>query len=137
MELADIGSGQNWLGYHLVVHLALHRFLVEADRPTPRFLFLDQPTQVYFPAEKEQNLKETGSIDPLKDDDQAAVQRVFNFLFDFVEQLNGKFQIIISDHADLKHDDRFQAAIAEEWREDRALIPTDWLTLPLPAPASN
>ncbi|MCD0156071.1 DUF3732 domain-containing protein [Deinococcus sp. 6GRE01] len=127
MELAGIGSGQNWLGYHLVVHLAIHKFLVEANRPTPRFLFLDQPTQVYFPAEKEQSLKETGSIDPLKDDDQLAVQRVFTFLFDAVEQLEGKFQIIVSDHADLKDDPRYQAAITEEWRGDRALIPTDWV----------
>lgn len=137
MELADIGSGQNWLGYHLVVHLALHKFLVEANRPTPRFLFLDQPTQVYFPAEKEQSLKETGSIEPLKDDDQIAVQRVFTFLFDIVQQLNGKFQIIVSDHADLKDDPRFQNAIAEEWRGDRALIPLDWLAPPAPEPHSS
>lgn len=132
VELAEIGSGQNWLGYHLVVHLALHHFLVQQDRPTPRFLFLDQPTQVYFPTQPEvrEDIEETGDITPMEDDDQQAVQRIFTFLFDVVEELKGGFQIIISDHADLKDDPRYQAAIVEEWRGDQALIPQDWLSQP-------
>jgi len=31
--------------------LALHRYAAENDRPIPRFLIIDQPTQVYFPSE--------------------------------------------------------------------------------------
>ncbi len=40
------GSGENWVGYHLIGHLALHKWLTERGRPVPRFLFLDQPSQV-------------------------------------------------------------------------------------------
>lgn len=49
VPLDRMGGGENWVGYHLVAHLALHRWLTEHDRPVPRFLVLDQPTQVYYP----------------------------------------------------------------------------------------
>jgi Protein of unknown function (DUF3732) len=132
IELAQIGSGQNWLGYHLIVHLALHEHFVHNGRPTPRFLFLDQPTQVYFPQDNAEQLrtaeaiKESGNLAPLPDEDRSAVQRVFDFLFDTVEAMEGQFQVIVSDHADLQ-DARFQEAIVETWRGTHALIPIDWL----------
>jgi len=44
-----MGSAANWIGYHLIAHLGLHKHFVERDRPVPRFLILDQPTQAYFP----------------------------------------------------------------------------------------
>jgi hypothetical protein len=34
-----MGSGENWVGYHLIAHLALHRWFVTKDRPVTRFLF--------------------------------------------------------------------------------------------------
>ncbi|MEO8709798.1 MAG: DUF3732 domain-containing protein, partial [Lacisediminihabitans sp.] len=43
--LSRMGSAENWVGYHLVTHLALHEWFVAHDRPVPRFLMLDQPTQ--------------------------------------------------------------------------------------------
>ena len=129
IPLRQMGSGENWLGYHLIAHLALHQYLVGARRPTPRFLFLDQPTQVYFP-ETDQDataMKESGGINRLDEDDQRAVGRMFNFIFDCVELLAPEFQVIISDHADLIADARFQGAIREKWRNGQALIPQDWL----------
>lgn len=33
LPLANLGSGQNWVGYHVATHLALHRFFVDQDRP--------------------------------------------------------------------------------------------------------
>jgi hypothetical protein len=44
-----IGSGENWVGYHPAAHLALHKFFTRHDRPVPRVLMLDQPTQVFTP----------------------------------------------------------------------------------------
>jgi hypothetical protein len=52
VPMAQMGSGQNWLWCHLLAHLALHKWFVEKGRPVPRFLILDQPTQVYYPAEE-------------------------------------------------------------------------------------
>lgn len=46
------GGGENHLAYHLAALLALHSFAARNNRPIPQFLFIDQPTQVYFPSEK-------------------------------------------------------------------------------------
>jgi uncharacterized protein DUF3732 len=49
LPLARIGSAQNWLGYHLAILLALHKHFSQQSRPVLHFLFLDQPSQVYYP----------------------------------------------------------------------------------------
>ena len=46
------GGATNHLAFHLAALLALHRFAYASNRPLPRFLVIDQPTQVYFPSEK-------------------------------------------------------------------------------------
>ena len=63
--LSEIGSGSNWLSYHLAMLLALHQFyLAQPHSPVPGFLVVDQPSQVYFPKnlvprpdEEEQDLR--------------------------------------------------------------------------------
>jgi hypothetical protein len=48
--LWEIGSGANWLAYHVAITLALqHFFLAEPHHPVPAMLVFDQPSQVYFP----------------------------------------------------------------------------------------
>ena len=48
--LWEIGSGANWLAYHVAVTLSLQRFfLAEPHHPVPGMLIYDQPSQVYFP----------------------------------------------------------------------------------------
>lgn len=120
LPLPRIGSAANWIGYHLATHLALHKFLVTNDRPVPRFLMIDQPTQAYFPSEA---AKSSGRI---KDADREAVSAMFTVMRDVVEELAPRFQVIVSDHADLE-DDWFQRAIRHTWRDDVKLVPADWL----------
>lgn len=37
------------------------------------------------------------------------------------------FQVVITDHADLRSDDLFQRAVVEKWWESgKALVPADW-----------
>lgn len=137
IPLNQIGSAENWLGYHLIAHLALHKFFIDNNRPTPHFLFLDQPTQVYFPDISNPNVRSgrndleafesTGSIENLNDQDREAIKRLFNFIFSVVESLSPSFQVIITDHANLTDDARFQESIVEIWRDGRKLVPTDWL----------
>lgn len=117
-----MGSGANWLGCHLIAHLALHSWFMRRNRPVPRFLFLDQPSQVYFPAEG----GEDRSMRTLVDKDREAVIRVFELLRDFVDELGGGFQIIVTEHAD-PSEDWYQAAVLEKWRGGKALIPSAWL----------
>jgi hypothetical protein len=116
-----MGSGENWVGYHLIAHLALHRHFVQKGRPVPRFLFLDQPTQVYYPPERDQE----GRLDVLDDEDRTAVRRMFALIGDVVEELAPGLQVIITDHADLD-DQKFQAALVERWRRGNKLVPQDW-----------
>ena len=92
-----MGGGKNWLGYHLLAHFGLHQWFVHHDRPTPRFLMLDQPTQVYYPAEHLEDADMAG----LTDEDRDAVQRMFNLIFAVVDELAACAQVVVTDHADL------------------------------------
>ncbi|HEY7328030.1 MAG TPA: DUF3732 domain-containing protein [Gemmataceae bacterium] len=123
IRLPQMGSGENWMGYHIVTHLGLQKLFVERKRPVPGLLMLDQPTQVYFPPEP----TEDRSVDELEDEDRQAVRRLFTLIFEVVEKLAGGLQVIITDHADLA-DGWFQESIVEKWRGGNKLVPNDWLT---------
>ncbi len=103
--------------------MALHDWFTRKRRPVPRFLFLDQPSEVYFPAEKDTE----GKIDVLSDQDRRAVTRMFRFVFDVVSDLAPDFQVILTGHAEIV-DDWFQNAVRERWRRGRKLVPTEWLS---------
>ena len=124
IPLKKMGSGENWVWYHIITHFALHQYFVNNNRPVPRFIFLDQPSQVYYPIDKYDELE--GSIEELSDDDRESLFQMYKFIFDFAEKLSPNFQIIIMDHADLD-DDTFQSSVVEKWRNGNALIPKDWL----------
>jgi hypothetical protein len=48
--LWELGSGANWLSYHVAATVALHElFLGLRNSPVPGFTIYDQPSQVYFP----------------------------------------------------------------------------------------
>jgi hypothetical protein len=116
-----MGSGENWVGYHLIAHLALHKWFTQRTRPTPRFLFLDQPSQVYFPPEKIVD----GTVTGVSEDDRAAVSRMFKLVFDVVAELSPGFQVIITEHADI-NETWYQDAVVERWRGPNKLVPDSW-----------
>lgn len=131
VQMARMGSGSNWLGCHLIALLALHRHFVEQKRPVPGFLIIDQPSQVYFPSTSYRQLDGTKKgLEEVKDNpdaDISAVHRMFQVLYETVQELSPNFQIIITEHANLP-DDWYQKSLVEEpWRGGRALIPRDWL----------
>lgn len=121
--LYRMGSGENWVGYHLIAYLALAKWFIEQNRPVGRFIFFDQPTQVYFPSDQDI----TGSLDEIGDDeDREAVKRMFEWIFKIVSELSPELQVIITDHADID-EEWFQSAVADtKWRGDEALIPKHW-----------
>lgn len=116
-----MGSGENWVGYHLIAHLALHDWFVRKQRPVPRFLFLDQPSQVYFPPERDVD----GSFDSVSEDDRVAVIRMFKLVFDAMAHLVPGFQVVITEHADIS-EPWYQKAIVEKWRDGKKLVPAHW-----------
>lgn len=121
IRLPQMGSGENWMGYHIITHLALHKLFVEKQRPVPGLLMLDQPTQVYYPPDP----AEDRSIDDLVDEDREAVRRMFRLISKVTQELSPNLQVIITDHADLK-EDWFQSAVIERWRGGDKLVPASW-----------
>ncbi|XYI00003.1 DUF3732 domain-containing protein [Sorangium sp. So ce1128] len=121
VPMERMGSGENWVGYHLIAHLALHQWFVQRSRPVPRFLFLDQPSQVYFPAEKDVE----GSMALVSEDDRLAVSRMFRLVFNAVAEVAPGLQVIITEHADLA-DDWYREGVVERWRGGLKLVPEDW-----------
>jgi DNA repair exonuclease SbcCD ATPase subunit len=118
-----MGSGENWVGYHLVTHLAVHKWFTQKNRPVPRFLFIDQPSQVYFPADKDIE----GVIQGVSEEDRQAVARMYRLAFDVVCSLKPALQIIITDHADIA-EKWFQDSVVERWRGGVKLVPESWIS---------
>jgi hypothetical protein len=127
--LWEIGSGSNWLSYHVAISLALQQFFLSLARSAvPALLVYDQPSQVYFP----KRLAERPSADEpetqLKDEDVEAVQKVFKVLARAVGGSAAALQIIVLDHASANVWGGIENVhLVEDWREGRKLVPLDWL----------
>jgi hypothetical protein len=126
--LWEIGSGANWLSYHVAVSLALQQFCIETQSPIPHFLVYDQPSQVYFPRRLAPSRAKEEAEPVLKDEDVEAVRKVFTVLAGTVAKLSGALQVLVLDHAG---PDVWQHIpyihLVEEWREGKKLVPSEWL----------
>lgn len=121
IPMSRIGSGENGVGFHIIAHLALHQWFVQRSRPVPHFIFFDQPSQVYFPADKDVD----GSMGLVPDDDRHRVQQMFRLIFEAVEAVAPGLQVILIEHADL-NEAWYRDAIVERWRGGKKLVPEDW-----------
>ncbi|MGZ5877542.1 MAG: DUF3732 domain-containing protein, partial [Bradyrhizobium sp.] len=121
LSLVQIGSGENWVGYHVAAHMALHHIFRRRVRPVPAFLMFDQPSQAHYPPEQDKN----GLTGGLPDEDQAAVHQLFEVLYEYCRSLAPKMQVIVSDHVELL-DQWFRDSIVQRWRDGIALVPPSW-----------
>lgn len=120
------GGGENHLAYHLSALLALHLFSAQNDRPIPHFLFIDQPTQVYFPSEQVYKDADGSVLKTEADADLNAVRRLFELLLKFTQVDVPGFQLIVTEHANLR-EQWFQDALVEDpWTKPPALVPEEW-----------
>lgn len=122
--LRAIGSGANWLNAHLCLFLAMAEFFYEQEKSTvPSLLFLDQPSQVYFPAQKDKGEAfnpEEQSVHEA-DDDIKAVNNIFSLLYRFCREHNDGIQVIVTDHADdltIEGLQSFEEIVRARWRKD-------------------
>ncbi|MCR1840848.1 DUF3732 domain-containing protein [Murimonas intestini] len=117
VPLKQLGSGSNWVGVHLITYFALQQFFIMANRPVPSFIFLDQPSQVYFPSELDE-----------KNIDWNEVNKMYQFIIRRTEEMKGKLQVIIVDHAEPNKDKEFYKKYIREnwWPIDKNLVPNDW-----------
>ncbi len=128
--LWEIGSGSNWLAYHLAVMVGLQEFFLGLKHsPVPGLLLFDQPSQVYFPKrlatrpdEEEQDPQLTN------DEDVEAVRRAFEVMAQDVVDSKGRLQIIVLDHAAETVWGGIEGIhLVEEWRGGLKLVPVQWL----------
>jgi FtsZ-binding cell division protein ZapB len=119
LAMPQIGSGQSWVAYHVLVHMALHEWFAEHNRPVPGFVFFDQPSQVGFPADSEYRDNDAVS------GDRNTIAETFRFIIDAAGRAAKPYQIIIAEHADFD-EQWFQDCVREKWRNGKALIPQDW-----------
>lgn len=117
VPLKQLGSGSNWVGVHLITYFALQHFYISAKRPVPSFMFLDQPSQVYFPSELDE-----------KKTDWNEVNRIYQFIVDRTAELCNQLQVIIVDHADLERNSFREFILENWWPDDKNLVPIDWYT---------
>jgi hypothetical protein len=129
--LWEVGSGQNWVGYHIAGLLALHEhFLRVRQNYVPRFMIIDQPSQVYFP-EAWPTLDEPQTLDNSADNfsDIEGVRRIFKALSHFMEAAKQQFQLIVTEHAgSITWKGLPNVHLVGNWREghDEFLVPKAW-----------
>ncbi|QEM12378.1 DUF3732 domain-containing protein [Mucilaginibacter rubeus] len=122
--LWEIGSGRNFMAYHISTMLGIHEYLASLEQSkVPSFLMFDQPSQVYFP-EINDDKAEIGS------EDMEELKRIFQALDLFVTRTKGKVQVILLEHAgETSWKDYQNLTKVYRWRddeEDKALIPDEW-----------
>jgi len=130
--LRSMGSGANWLYSHLTLFLALnYNFAAHNTCKVPPILFLDQPTQVYFPSIddadtfKADELRGDIKSDKTIDEDLDAVSKMFTTLAKYCDETFAETgvmpQIIVCDHADklpLGEGYKFESFVKARWRSE-------------------
>jgi hypothetical protein len=126
LPLQRIGSAANHVGYHIAAHAALHRWFIEENRPVPRFLFLDQPEQAYFPEHVSADSQDPST--EIADEDWDKVHVIYSFLRDLTIEQDGKLQIIVVGHARHEDVDWFSDVLVEDWKTDGSGLVTErWI----------
>lgn len=115
ISLSEMGSGANWLACHLSIFLALLKLIAREGSSLPAVLFLDQPSQVYFPkvqrtfssSEKQELLSGMGESEFQEvDENIKQVVNIFKVIDSFLTELledeliKFKPQVIVLEHAD-------------------------------------
>ena len=122
IHLSEMGSGANWLACHLSLFLAfLHLTCKEENSSVPSFLFIDQPSQVYFP--KINNIISEQSNENF-DENIKQVKNIFNVILEEIAKIKKEYrftpQVIVMEHAD---EEEFNNFVKERWStEGKKLI---------------
>jgi hypothetical protein len=134
--LARLGSGANYMGYHLSTIFGLHEFFWQLKENKkvnyiPSFLVLDQPSQVYYPESlntKRKNIKQDSK-------DVEDTKKIFEACIEFLKNTERDVQLILLEHVpkDMWKDfNPDNINLVEEWRgtegnsDFNALIPQEW-----------
>ncbi len=128
--LWEIGSGANWMGYHISTMLALHeRFLNMEGSAVPTILVIDQPSQVYYPS----GLPDRDELDGeviLDSYEVRETRKIFTALEEGLRRTSYRVQVIVTEHADERILSGFPTLhVVADWHSDQVdwLIPKLWV----------
>ena len=131
--LWEVGSGQNWVGYHIATLLSLHEYFhAGSNSPVPSFIIIDQPSQVYFP-EAWPSIdapSESKAVESKTSSDIRGVQRIFKALDEFMRKTKNEYQVIVTEHAgSITWTGLENVHVVGNWRkgQDQFLIPQEWI----------
>ncbi|TCG08686.1 hypothetical protein BZM27_10490 [Paraburkholderia steynii] len=139
--LWEIGSGANWMAYHLATFLALHEYFTKPERingPVFSFLAIDQPSQVYFPSTfsgsnvLDSHTDQAKALRESRNTDIEQTRLIFVALARGLQRSEFKYQTIVVEHADKSiwgrgKWGRYMHEVAA-WKNDGdGLIPQEWL----------
>lgn len=132
--LRSMGSGANWLYSHLTLFMSIQYYFCSLKEKSllPPVLFLDQPSQVYFPTSIKDSedefsadkINKSKAEESRTDEDIRAVTNLFDQLLkhcDETKQDTGITpQIIVTDHADNLDltDGDFEELVIKRWRQE-------------------
>ncbi|WP_236177123.1 DUF3732 domain-containing protein [Pseudomonas qingdaonensis] len=133
--LWEIGSGANWMGYHIATFLGIHEYLSkDENRKLPPFSFIviDQPSQVYFPSNTGGlNALDAGfeAVNQARPADVVATRRIFEVLAEGLKRAGHFIQIIVLEHAgpDIWGQVADTVPVAAWQSKDDGLIPAHWI----------
>jgi Protein of unknown function (DUF3732) len=122
--LSEMGSGANWLSCHIGLFMSLLRYQCEQERSTiPKFLFFDQPSQVYFPDTSSQLIDN----DQYSNKDVIAVRKIYQTILEEIDEIDLSTgirpQVIVTDHVtnlQLKGYE-FTNYISAEWFDEKLI----------------
>lgn len=122
-QFANIGSDENYLSIHLALAFALQKFLAKNNSPVPGVLLLDQVSRPYYSNSQDSDELEING----ESDDEMAIRKHFDFIFQQVEDNDG-LQAIILEHAYLTNSEKYKKATKYRWPKncEEKLIPSDW-----------
>lgn len=122
--LWEIGSGSNWLAYHVSTILGLQEFFSTFQSSVPNFVVFDQPSQVYFP----HGATDDSQVREWKDLDREAVKSIFITMTQSIANVNNNMQILVLEHADASiYGDVKGVNEVCVWRNGEKLIPAEWI----------
>lgn len=128
IPMNKIKSDQNYLAIHISLILGLQKELQKRNRPVPGFVFIDQVSRPYYPADKNSEYKNEIKLNTdLNDREVISVKTYFDLFFD-VTRANKSLQLIVLEHAYFENDERFKNSVKYRWTDETsdALIPHDW-----------
>jgi len=147
--LNKIGSGSNYMCYHLATMLGLHEYFYKLNEQgkinyVPSFIVFDQPSQVYYPdidyPEKLKAKKDSSQKLEIKEsEDIENTRNIFEVCSTFMERTNNQIQIIILEHAPKETWTGIKHIKYQEWRgiekdgvysnDYKALLPKEWFLI--------